>query len=262
MKDNKNKKERSPLDRSPPLRVAGQSLDHEIEKLLDDHAVAPYMLATMMVTMAGFEWWRYLTDVKPSPYLFSVVAVLTVIFAVYKILKTRKQAKLLVLGRDGERAVAEHLEWLRAHDFVVMHDIPNGDANVDHVLIGPQGVYTIETKTRSKPQRGPCRITVEDGVIRANGQAFDRDPIVQAKAQAGWLKAFLAESQFQVSVQPVVVVPGWFVEPFDMKKVGAWVLEIKALKAFVVNQPRRHTLPEVRAMASALRSHVRSLSKK
>lgn len=256
------RKERSPLDRSPPLRVAGQSLDHEIQDVAYDHILAPLMMALMLVLLAGMEWWRYFNDLKPNPVVYSVAALLACVYAAVKIYRNHGRLRRLKQGRDGERAVAEHLEWLRAHDFVVIHDIPSGDANVDHVLIGPQGVYTIETKTRSKPQRGPCRITVEDGVICANGQAFDRDPIVQAKAQAGWLKAFLAESQFQVSVQPVVVVPGWFVEPFDMKKVGAWVLEIKALKAFVVNQPQRHALPEVKAMASALRSYVRSLDKK
>ncbi len=258
----KSNNERSPLDRSPPLRVAGQSLDEEIERLLDDHAVGPYMLAVLMVIVAGLEWWRWANDLKPNPWLFTAVAVLAVLFAIFKIVRTHKQAKQLKLGRDGERAVAEHLEWLRAHNFVVMHDIPNGDANVDHVLIGPKGIYTIETKTLSKPRRGPCKVTVEDSLIRVNGRQMDRDPVVQAKAQAGWLKSFLAESQFKTVVQPVVVIPGWFVEPFDMKKAGVWVLEIKALKAFIINQPEQYPLEEVKAMASALRSHIRSLTKR
>lgn len=244
------------------MRVAGQSLDEAIDDLFTDHAIAPYMLAAFMVILAGLEWWRYWYEIKPTPIPYSIAAVATAIYAAYKIAGTKRRAKNLKLGRDGELAVAEHLEWLRALDFVVIHDIPNGDANVDHVLIGPQGIYTIETKTLSKPQRGPCRIVVENGVIRANGQVLDRDPLIQAKAQAGWLKSFLAESQFQVTVHPVVVFPGWFVEPFDMKQLGAWVLEIKALKSFIANQPQRHTLEEVKAMASAVRSHVRSLAKK
>lgn len=261
MKDNKSK-ERSPLDRSPPLRVAGQSLDHEIQDVTYDHVFAPLMMALMAVLLAALEWWRYFNDLKPNPVAYSIAAVLACVYAAVKIYRNRGRLQRLKQGRDGERAVAEHLEWFRAHDFVVMHDVPNGDANVDHVLIGPQGVFSIETKTLSKPLRGPCRITVEAGVVRANGRALDRDPLIQAKAQAGWLKAFLAESQFNAAVQPVVVFPGWFVEPFDMKLAGAWVLEIKALKSFVLNKPSRHSLEEVKAMASALRSHVRSLTNK
>ena len=117
---------------------------------------------------------------------------------------------------------------------------------------------TIETKTHSKPLRGECKVSVVNGVVRANGFVLDRNPIVQAKAQAGWLRNFLAESQFNVPVWPVVVFPGWFVEPFDMKAAGVWVLEVKALSKFIENEPERHSREEVKAMASALRSHVRA----
>ncbi|MDO9166782.1 MAG: nuclease-related domain-containing protein, partial [Rhodoferax sp.] len=142
--------------------------------------------------------------------------------------------------------------------FFVFHDVPSGDANVDHVLIGPQGVFTIETKTHSKPLRGECKVSVVDGVVRANGHVLDRNPIVQAKAQAGWLRNFLAESQFNVRVWPVVVFPGWFVEPFDAKATGAWVLELKALSKFIENEPERHSREQVKAMASALSSYIRA----
>ena len=227
-----------------------------------DHALVPYLLAAMCFVLALTEWTRYLFSTRPHPWIFTGVAALACAYAGFKLWRTRIRIRALRLGRDGERAVADHLEWLRRDDFVVFHDIPNGDANIDHVLIGPPGVFTIETKTLSKPERGPCKITLEGGVLRANGRPLDRNPLIQAKAQAGWLRAFLAESQFKARVHPVVVFPGWFVEPFDTKAVGAWVLEIKALKAYLANEPERHTREEVKAMASALRSHVRSLPRK
>ena len=157
--------------------------------------------------------------------------------------------------------MAEYLEWLRQKDFVVFHDVPNGDANVDHVVIGPQGVFTIETKTHSKPLRGECKVTVTKGEVFANGHRIDRNPLIQAKAQARWLGNFLRESQFDPYVWPVVVFPGWFVEAFDSSAEGLWVLEPKALSKFIENEPVRHSLDEVKAMASALRSHVRALAR-
>ena len=254
----KAQKERSPLDRMSPLRTPGQSLTDEIDDLGYDHIIAPMIFALFMVMIAVLEWWRYVSNVKPSPWLFSFVAVLACIYAIVDVRRNRKKIRQLRLGRDGERAVAERLEWLRRLDFVVFHDVPNGDANVDHVLIGPQGIFTIETKTLSKPLRGECKVSVVDGVVRANGLVLERNPIVQAKAQAGWLRNFLAEAQFNVQVWPVVVFPGWFVEPFDFKATGAWVLEVKALAKFIESEPERHTRDEVKAMASALRSHVRA----
>lgn len=249
---------RSPLDRFPPMRVAGQSLDQELEDVVYDHALSPLILAVFMVLLAGLEWWRYVTNMKTSPWIFTAIAVPVVGYAVIKIVRTRRRLKQIRLGRDGERAVAQYLEWFRTSNFFVFHDVPSGDANVDHVLIGPKGVFTIETKTLSKPQRGQCKITVVNGLIRANDHTLDRDPMVQAKAQAGWLKHFLAENQIKTSVQPVVVFPGWFVEPFDMKAAGAWVLEVKALNKFVENEPERLTREQTQAIASALRSYIRA----
>ena len=256
------KKERSPLDRAAPLRVAGQSLNDELDDFLYDQVMAPLMIATFMIIFAGLEWFRYFQNLKPNPIAYSGASALAILYATVKIWRSRKHVRRLKLGRDGERAVAQYLEWFRSANYFVFHDIPNGDANVDHVLVGPAGVFTIETKTLSKPHRGPCKISVVGNVVLANGKALDRDPIVQAKAQAGWLKNFLAESQMVVHVQPVVVFPGWFIEPFDMKAAGAWVLETKALSKFVENEPVRLAREQVQAISSALRSHIRAHAKK
>lgn len=254
------KSKRSPLERNKPLRTPGQSLTEQLHSEAYDHIFAPAILALMMIIMAGMEWFRYWTAAKPNPVIYTGVAVMAVAYAAIKIWRASKRLTPLKLGRDGERVVAEHLEWLRRKDFVVFHDVPNGDANVDHVLIGPQGVFTIETKTHSKPLRGECKITVANGEVFANGQRVDRNPVVQAKAQARWLGNFLRESQFQPFVWPAVVFPGWYVESFDMAAEGIWVLETKALTKFIENEPTRHSLDEVKAMASALRSHVRAQS--
>lgn len=250
---------RSPL-KAAPLRVAGQSVQEELIDNADDQITLPYFLAAMLVVLALLEWYRYFVKVPPVPWLTTAVAVIAVAWATWKIVRGRRRAEQLRLGMRGERAVAQYLEWFRAREFFVFHDVPNGDANIDHLLIGPRGLYTIETKTLSKPVRGECTITVRDGKIAANGRSLDRDPIAQAKAQARWLYNFLAEAQFKQFVQPVVVFPGWFVEKFDMKALGVWVLEPKALDSFIDNQPVVLTQEQVRAMASALSSFIRSQS--
>lgn len=240
------------------MRVAGESLTNEMNDVIYDHIFAPSFLALFMLLIAGLEWWKYWYDMKPNPLIYSTMAALTLCYAAYKVWKTKQRVAQIKLGRDGERVVAQYLEWFRSSNYFVFHDVPSGDANVDHVLIGPQGVFTIETKTHSKPLRGACKVTVDSGVVRANGAVLDRNPIVQAKAQANWLRNFLAESQFNAPVWPVVAFPGWFVEPFDVKATGAWVLEPKALSKFIENEPERLSREQVQAMASALRSYIRA----
>jgi hypothetical protein len=253
----RSKKSRSPLT-AKPLRLAGQSLSDEIFDVGYDGVLAPLLLTIFMVIMAALEWWRYYTNMKPSPWVYTIGAALVAVYAVARVAFTARKLRDLHLGRDGERAVAQYLEWFRTAGFFVFHDVPTETANIDHVLIGARGIFTIETKTLSKPHRGDCKVLVTDGRILVNGNEMSRNPLIQSKAQARWLSNFLGESKFKAFVQPVVVFPGWFVEPFDMRREGAWVLEPKALDRFVENEPERFSAEQVKAMASALSSYVRS----
>jgi hypothetical protein len=62
--------------------------------------------------------------------------------------------------------------------------------SLDHILIGEGGIFTLETKTRSKPAQGKPEIHYDGEKISVNGFTPDRDRVVQAKAQAQWLKGF------------------------------------------------------------------------
>ena len=52
-------------------------------------------------------------------------------------------------GADGEVRTARFLEPLRAEGFKLLHDrrIPGSRANIDHIVIGPPGIFVVETKS-------------------------------------------------------------------------------------------------------------------
>jgi hypothetical protein len=54
-------------------------------------------------------------------------------------------------GANGERALGASLDLLRAHGLGVLHDrrIPGSSANIDHIVIGPAGVFVIDAKRYS-----------------------------------------------------------------------------------------------------------------
>lgn len=54
-------------------------------------------------------------------------------------------------GAEGERRTAKYLAGLEEAGFVVLHDrrVPGYGGNLDHVAIGPSGVWAIETKRLS-----------------------------------------------------------------------------------------------------------------
>lgn len=70
-------------------------------------------------------------------------------------------------GAEGERRTARDLEPLASEGFRILHDrrIPGArSANIDHVVIGPPGVYVVETKSAGG------RLRVRDGVINVQGR--------------------------------------------------------------------------------------------
>jgi hypothetical protein len=51
-------------------------------------------------------------------------------------------------GAAGERRTARLLAALERHDWAVLHDLtlPKSRANIDHLVIGPGGVFMIDSK--------------------------------------------------------------------------------------------------------------------
>lgn len=62
-------------------------------------------------------------------------------------------------GAAGERQTAKVLRPLIREGWTVRHDVPLSRGNLDHVLVGPPGVFLLETKFRT----GSARL--EDGVL-------------------------------------------------------------------------------------------------
>lgn len=244
--------------RPRPVPLPGDSLTKELDEFFETHLLQPAIFAIIMIIMVLLDWYRHFRPSDSAPWVMTVFAALTVGAVWWKWRRAKKKYDQLKAGRDGERSVGQYLEWFRADRNFVLHDIPASKGNIDHLIIGRKGIFTIETKTLTKPESGPCIVRFNAGTLEANGRPFDRNPIVQAKAEAGWLRGFLRDARFDAYIWPVVIIPGWFVEPFDMQSAGVWVLNEKALGTFITNQPDRYTEEQVKAIASAVKSYVLS----
>ncbi len=252
---------KSPL-KAPPLRLPGQSVQDEIDKLIDDSLMPTYIFAVMMLMMCLNGWWIWYSQKIPSPFLMTVIAVLAIGYATWKIVSSKNKLKSLKLARDGERAVAQFLERLRVQGFDVYHDIIGDNFNVDHVAIGPSGVYTIETKTNSKPAKGEAKVFYDGNSITVNDFTPDRDPIVQAKAQANWIKETLKESTGKTPpVKSVVVYPGWWIDNSKAKNPEVWVLNPKALPTYLENADDVISIEDQQLFSFHLSRYIRSTIK-
>lgn len=228
-------KSRSPL-KDKPLRYAGQSLDEQILRIFDDQAM-PYVAAVAgLWAFAIVEWIATWRNLPRQPWLFTILAVGGTAWLAWLVARLRKRVRFLRLGRDGERLVGELLDGLRETGARIFHDVPGDGFNLDHVVISTRGIYVIETKTRSKPS-AHAKVVYDGRFVTVAGRTPNRDPVRQATALANWLRQTLHNSTgLAFPVRGVVVYPGWWIDPTgDARRSEIWVLEPKALPAFIGN---------------------------
>lgn len=256
--DKKSTETRSPL-KAAPLRYAGQSLDEEIQRILDDDVLVYLMMAMLAVVLTLHEWWRWYSNSPPRPLVFSVLAVVALAFTARKIVLAKRRLKMLRLGRDGEKIVSEYLDPLREKGYRILHDIVGGNFNIDHLLIGPKGVFTVETKTVNKPAKGNAEIDYDGTQVLINGLKPDRDPVVQAKAQSEWVRRLVKELTGKtIAIRPVVVFPEWYVNSPKGIRPEVWVLNPKALPAFIENSDSGLSDEDVHSFHAHLSRYVRN----
>ena len=131
------------------------------------------------------------------------------------------------LGFFGERYVAEILDPLKAQGWFIFHDIQcvgaNGNFNLDHVAIGPGGIWVVETKTRRKWSARPDdkdHKVVFDGIQIIGAWGNETKAIFQALRNARWLEEWLKKmtgKPFQVWA--VVTFPGYYVTESKLGQV-------------------------------------------
>lgn len=104
-----------------------------------------------------------------------------------KLARAEQQLQAWRQGAEGERRTAAVLTALQSHGWIVLHDLhwPGRPyANIDHVAIGPTGVFVIDSKNWSG------RVEVRDGVLRQNGYSRQAECDGVAAATAA-VSAFL-----------------------------------------------------------------------
>ncbi|MBU1250524.1 MAG: NERD domain-containing protein [Actinobacteria bacterium] len=113
----------------------------------------------------------------------------------------RDDARAWYRGALGERAVARRLAALGG-EWVVIHGIPIGNrgSDIDHLVIGPSGVYTINAKRHIG-----AKIFAGGGSIRVNGHPTQYVRNAQHEAERVAKKLSAAVSAL-VQVTPTVVI--------------------------------------------------------
>jgi len=131
------------------------------------------------------------------------------------------------LGYKGELDAAHHLEPLKKKGYRVFHDLPaveNGSSfNIDHIVVGPTGVFVIETKARRK---GRARPGFKDYEVSFDGERLiwpwgeDDWGLRQTYRQSKWLeKRIETLTGEKILIKPILNFPGWWVKEMKLSRI-------------------------------------------
>lgn len=198
-----------------PLRPAGESLRLRIEKLGEefDDILLTLLFASLLPLVV------FMT--APPALRWATAAGGLLVMAVVYVRQARRlfaKQRLLwdcKLGFAGERVVGEALNQLMARGYRVFHDLPFDGFNLDHVLVGPDGVWCVETKTRRKPANVRGR---DKARVHFNGRGLEypwgeeTHGVEQAQRNAATLAKWLTSATGEPTrVRSLLVLPGWYV---------------------------------------------------
>nr|WP_269432519.1 nuclease-related domain-containing protein [Paenibacillus sp. VKM B-2647] len=125
---------------------------------------------------------------------------LTVAYIVYKIV--RKPSHEAAYGDEGERSTAHQLRYLGS-EYRVLHNrqvrAGGGSQQFDHIVVGPNGVFHIDSKHWS----GEVRFTAQ-GVERSKEGSHQGDPTAQLYRHEHVLKELLRDGGVQADLVGVI----------------------------------------------------------
>lgn len=129
-----------------------------------------------------------------------------------------------------------------ARGYRVFHDVPFDRFNLDHVVVGPPGVYCIETKARRKPAdlQGPDKAAVTfDGekLVYPKGN-WDTQALEQARRNTRTLQEWLTSACGErVTANAILTLPGWYVSRRAVGDVN--VLNPQEIKSSFPDRPKQ-----------------------
>lgn len=187
-------------------RTAGQSLRDEKERLFDDRFI-PYFFGPAIVWMIFITQAFYAaTNRHPEPVFWLALAIIATAASAIGFWSLIPQFRNLNRGERGERRVAEILQQLRRHGYRSFDDLQADGFNIDHVVVGPSGVYAIETKFRSG--RGQIDFRNGEGLF-VDGIKMEKDVLAEARRNAAEINRIIKEHcGIDRWVKPLVVFVG------------------------------------------------------
>jgi hypothetical protein len=202
------------------LRIPGGSLLMRLDNLNEQiNVYLVYVIILPLIIYSALISYSYFQAEQPSLtviWISSIICVLIIAYMAYNLVKFLSRRNRTRLAYEGQLAVGQELNQLMLHGYRVYHDFPANTFNIDHIIVGPTGVFAVETRTRSKgaiPNGSQEATVTYDGRMLTFADTTDFETIEQAEQQADWLSQWLGAATGEpIAVRAIVTLPGWVVK--------------------------------------------------
>lgn len=151
-------------------------------------------------------------------------------------------------GAAGEVSTAMVLDATLGRRWKVWHDlaVPAKRQNIDHLVVGPTGVWLVDSKTTKAP------VTARWGRVRVGGRPLDTSTTAWEADMVGVELARLLGESTSVEVVPLVVLHGEGLRRRAAKAGGVRVVGPSRLERQLVRGRRKLSKSEISRIASAV----------
>lgn len=194
---------------APITRRPGQHAFHRADHLIL-RLICLLLICLLALILAGL-----LLDFRGLALVVIELALIALMVGVER--RRGAEIERWLQGARGECKVGAILDRLPAEEWNVLHDVSLGRGNIDHLLIGRAGIFTIETKSH----RGRVRV-----------DRIDSRMLKQAYAQR-----MLLERITGYRVQPLLVFSdAWLAGHVPASREGVLVIPARMLERYLRRQ--------------------------
>jgi hypothetical protein len=234
----------------PPTSVAGASAQARFDGLRQRQRdklkrIWPFVVGVTVVLMLM----TYLiAQSVVGPLWGGVASALVALAFAVAVVEVPQATEAWRIGAEGERKTASYLARLNELGFIVLHDrkAPGYGGNLDHVAIGPSGVWAIETKSLKG------KVEIDGDSLKIGGYRQDK-AVDQVYREAVAVQVALGDvlSGIGTQVKPVISLHRGELPFFNKTVRGVRLASGRQLVRLLRDGERRLSDEEIQAVALA-----------
>lgn len=167
---------------------------------------------------------------------------------------SRNRLQSFLKGAKGEEVTARALSML-PEEFTIFHGLAtrkkefttSGGGDIDHVVVGPNGIFVVETKNWQDT------ITIENGKLLYDGEEPTRPPLEQVKSETTALCSYIKSATgVETKIQPVLCFASNTLPQGQQGTVGVLVCNANHLTNVILSESENPISDSTRQMVITL----------